>query len=151
MIHGVKTKQLRPIPDERGRVMELLRCDDEIFERFGQVYITTALPGVVKAWHYHKQQTDYFAVIHGMMKIVLFDGRRRSPTYREVNEFFAGIHNPLLIKIPPFVIHGFKCISETEAILVNCPTLPYNAAKPDEFRLPPHSRAIPYKWARKDG
>ncbi|MDQ7780788.1 MAG: dTDP-4-dehydrorhamnose 3,5-epimerase family protein, partial [Planctomycetota bacterium] len=150
MIEGVKTKPLKPIPDERGRVMEILRCDDELFEEFGQVYITTAYPGVVKAWHYHKEQTDNFAVVHGMMKIVLCDGRRKSPTYREVNEFFAGVHNPILIKIPPFVFHGFKCVGEHEAILVNCTTRPYSRSKPDEFRLPAHTPKIPYKWARAD-
>jgi dTDP-4-dehydrorhamnose 3,5-epimerase len=131
--------------------MELLRCDDEIFERFGQVYVTTGLPGVVKAWHYHKKQTDNLAVVHGMVKIVLCDGRKRSSTYREVNEFFTGIHNPILIKIPPLVFHGFKCIGETEAIIINCPTRPYNSAKPDEFRLPAHTKSIPYKWERRDG
>ena len=51
-IEGVKVKKLRAIPDERGRLMEILRCDDELFTRFGQVYMTTAYPGVVKGWHY---------------------------------------------------------------------------------------------------
>ena len=55
MIHGVEIKQLRVIPDERGRLMEVLRCDDNIFNKFGQVYVTTAQPGVVKGWHYHKK------------------------------------------------------------------------------------------------
>ena len=68
-IKGVKIKKLLVIPDERGWLMEILRCDDEIFEKFGQVYLTTAYPGVVKAWHYHKKQTDNFTCIHGMMKV----------------------------------------------------------------------------------
>jgi len=58
MIEGVRLKELKPIPDERGRVMEILRADDELFEKFGQVYMTTAYPGVVKAWHYHKLQIE---------------------------------------------------------------------------------------------
>ena len=53
MIRDVKVKNLRCIPDERGRLMEILREDDEVFERFGQVYMTTNYTGVVKAWHYH--------------------------------------------------------------------------------------------------
>jgi len=53
MIEGVKTKRLKVIPDERGFLMEMLRCDDEFYQKFGQVYLTTAYPGVVKAWHYH--------------------------------------------------------------------------------------------------
>lgn len=150
MISGVKVKKLNPLPDERGLVMEILRCDDEIFKKFGQVYITTAYPGVVKAWHYHKKQTDSFAVIHGMIKIVLYDPRKNSPTKGEINEFFIGIHNPILIQIPPEVYHGFKGISEQEAIMLNCPTEPYNRQNPDEYRLPAHTKKIPYDWSRKD-
>ncbi len=65
MIDGVKVKALKVIPDERGRLMEMLRADDEIFLRFGQVYMTTAYPGAVKAWHYHKKQFDHFVVVPG--------------------------------------------------------------------------------------
>ena len=110
MIEGVRLKELKPIPDERGRVMEILRADDELFEKFGQVYMTTAYPGVVKAWHYHKLQTDNMAVIKGMMKVVLYDAREDSPTCGEVNEFFLGEHSFKLIQIPKMVYHGFKCM-----------------------------------------
>lgn len=151
MIEGVKVKKLRVIPDERGRVMEILRSDDEMFAKFGQVYMTTAYPGVVKGWHYHKVQTDNMTVVKGMMKIVLCDGREKSPTRGEVNEFFVGVHNPVLVTIPPLVYHGFKCISQEEAIVVNVPTEPYNYKQPDEFRLPAHTKEINYDWSRKDG
>ena len=152
MIEGVKVKPLKVIPDERGRLMELLRSDDqEFFIQFGQVYMTTAYPGVVKAWHYHKRQTDNFAVVHGMMKVVLYDNRPDSPTHGEVNEFLMGIHNPLLVQIPPLVLHGFKCIGETEGIVINIPTTLYNYKAPDEHRIDPHSKEIPYDWAIKEG
>jgi dTDP-4-dehydrorhamnose 3,5-epimerase len=150
-IDGVKTKKLKVIPDERGRLMEMLRADDELFVKFGQVYLTTAYPGVVKGWHYHKEQTDNMVVVKGMMKIVLYDARPGSSTHREVNEFFMGEHNPLLLQIPPFVYHGFKCISQDEALVINCPTDVYNYQNPDEFRAEPHDPSIPYDWSRKDG
>jgi len=151
LIKGVKIKKLKAIPDERGRLMEILREDDDIFVKFGQVYLTTAYPGVVKAWHYHKKQTDNFAVVHGMMKVVLYDGRKDAETYGQINEFFAGIYNPLVIQIPSMVTHGFKCISEHEAIVINCPTEVYNYNDPDEYRIAPDSGEIPYNWNRKDG
>lgn len=151
MIEGVILKKLKVIPDERGRLMEILRADDDIFKKFGQVYITTAYPGVVKGWHFHKKQYDNMAVIKGMMKIVLYDGRSDSPTFDEINEFFAGEHNPLLLHIPPYVYHGFKCISKEEAIVVNTPTEVYNYQEPDEFRVSPYKNDIPYAWNRKDG
>ncbi|MBN2397430.1 MAG: dTDP-4-dehydrorhamnose 3,5-epimerase family protein [Deltaproteobacteria bacterium] len=151
MIEGVAIKRLRVIPDERGRLMEILRRDDEVFQGFGQVYMTTAYPGVVKGWHYHKNQSDNMAVVRGTMKIVLYDGRETSPTYKEVNEFFAGEHNPILVHIPPYVYHGFKCVSPEEAIVVNVPTEAYEYDRPDEFRVHPHENDIPYDWGRKDG
>jgi dTDP-4-dehydrorhamnose 3,5-epimerase len=151
MIEGVIIKKLRVIPDERGRLMEILRSDDEMFKGFGQVYMTTANPGVVKGWHYHKKQYDNMAVVKGMMKIVLYDGRPDSATYGEVNEVFAGEHNPVLVHIPPYVYHGFKCISTEEAMVVNAPTDVYNYKDPDEFRVHPHDNDIPYEWDRKDG
>jgi len=151
MIQGVKIKKLKVIPDERGRLMEMLRADDEIFIRFGQVYMTTACPGAVKAWHYHKKQVDNFVVVKGMIKVVLYDGREGSSTYKEINEFFMGEHNPILLQIPAYVYHGFKCISENEAIVINCPTEVYQYQDPDEYRVKPHGGEIPYDWSRQDG
>ncbi|MDA8233300.1 MAG: dTDP-4-dehydrorhamnose 3,5-epimerase family protein [Clostridia bacterium] len=151
MIQGVKVKKLKVIPDERGRLMEMLRSDDGEFIKFGQIYMTSAYPGVVKGWHYHKVQTDNFVVVKGMMKVVLYDSREDSPTMGEVNEFFMGEHNPILLQIPPYVFHGFKCVSETEAIVINSPTEVYNYQQPDEFRVHPHDNDIPYDWGRKDG
>jgi dTDP-4-dehydrorhamnose 3,5-epimerase len=151
MIDGVRIKELRVIPDERGRLMEILRADDEGFITFGQVYVTTAYPGVVKAWHYHKIQTDNMAVVSGMMKLVLFDDREQSPTRGEVMEIFFGEHRPLLVTIPSGIYHGFKCVSEKEALVVNVPTETYNREHPDEYRIDPHDNDIPYRWERKDG
>ena len=146
MIEGVKTKKLRLIPDERGWLMEILRCDDDLYEEFGQVYITTAYPDVVKAWHMHKKQTDNFTCINGMMKVVLYDDRENSSTYKEINEFFIGEKNPVLLSIPPYVYHGFKAIGTETAFFLNVPTKPYDRQKPDEYRLPPDTDKIPYDW-----
>ena len=151
MIDGVKVAKLKVIPDERGRLMEMVRCDDPDFVQFGQVYMTSAYPGVVKGWHYHKKQHDTMVVVSGMMKIVLYDMRAGSPTHGEVNEFFAGVLNPVRIQIPPGVCHGFKCISSEEAIVINTPTEVYDYKNPDEFRMDPHTKDIPYDWDRKDG
>lgn len=149
MIEGVKIKQLKVIPDERGHLMELLRSDDPIFSKFGQVYITTAYPNVIKAWHYHKKQFDNIAVVNGMVKFVLYDSREDSKTFKEINEFFMGDYNNILIQIPPLVYHGFKCIGEKEAILVNCPSEVYDYNNPDEFRLSPYDPLIKYDWEIK--
>ena len=151
MIEGVKVRKLRHIPDERGYLMEMLRSDWEEYDKFSQVYVTAVYPGVVKGWHYHKIQTDHFICIHGMAKVVLYDGREGSPTHGEVNEFFMGEQNPMLLKIPPGVMHGFKGISQEMTLIVNVPTELYNYEQPDEYRLPAHTDEIPYDWGRKDG
>ena len=151
LIRGVKTKTLRVIPDERGRLFEMLRRDDPLFKAFGQAYCTTVNAGAVKAWHFHKKQTDNFICVSGMIKLVCYDGRAGSPTKGRINEFFIGIHNQQLIQIPPGVHHGFKGLTEPEAVVINVPDAPYHHAKPDEYRTSPHDGRIPYDWARKDG
>ncbi len=151
MIQDIKIKPLKVIPDERGRLMEMLRCDDAGFQvKFGQIYMTTAYPGVTKAWHYHRKQFDHFVCVHGMIKLVLYDAREESTTRGEINEFFLGDHNPVLIEIPPMVYHGFKCVSSEEAIVVNTTTECYVYDHPDEYRMAAHSEDIPYDWSRKD-
>lgn len=151
LIEGVSVKELRMLPDERGYLMEMLRADEEIFSKFGQVYLSVAYPGVVKGWHYHKVQTDYFTIVKGMMKVVLYDDRPESATRGEVNEFFMGELNPLLVVIPPGVLHGMKAVGGKPGYLVNCPTEPYDYENPDEYRVDPYEGGVPYDWTRKDG
>lgn len=151
MIEGVKIRQLNVNPDVRGRLMELMRPDWEEFEKFGQVYMTTAYPGVVKAWHYHKLQRDNFTCVKGMIRLALYDGREGSSTYGQVEEFYIGEHSPIMVSIPPEVVHGFQCVSDAEAVVINCPTETYDYENPDEFRLDPHDNNIPFDWHRRDG
>jgi len=151
MIEGVKTKKLKVIPDERGRLMEILRADDPLFLKFGQVYMTSTYPGVVKAWHKHEKQTDNLACVQGMIKLALYDPRESSSTFKEINQFYIGVHNSLLVQIPVGVYHGWMCVSEEEAIVINIPTEVYNYEHPDEQRLDPYENDIPYDWMRKDG
>lgn len=151
-ISGVIVKDLKVIADERGRLMEMMRSDESLFTKFGQSYITTGFPGIVKAWHYHEKQVDVWATAHGMIKLVLYDGRENSPTKGIINEFFMGEHHPILVVIPNKVVHGFKCIGTKEAIIVNMPTEVYDYNNPDEFRIPPFDPSIPYDWnVRCDG
>ncbi|MBI4261459.1 MAG: dTDP-4-dehydrorhamnose 3,5-epimerase family protein [Actinobacteria bacterium] len=145
-IDGVWVKPLKVIPDERGRLFEILRSDDDGFVKFGQVYMTTTYPGVVKAWHLHRVQDDNFCCVRGMVKLVLHDGREGSPTRGTVTEHFIGDHNMLLVRVPAGVHHGWKCISEEEALVVNVPTEPYDPRSPDEYRVPWDSPEIPYSW-----
>jgi len=151
VIDGVAARRARVLPDERGRLGEIMRADDPWFEKFGQTYFTSTYPGVVKAWHYHKIQTDHFYCIRGAVKLGLYDGREDSKTHGEVNEICLSEHLPGLVRIPPGVYHGWMCVSQVESLIVNVTSECYNYAKPDEHRVDPHDNDIPYAWARRDG
>jgi len=146
MIQGVRVKKLVVLPDDRGILFEIWRSDDEGFQGFGQVYVTTAHPGVIKAWHSHKRQTDCFCVIKGEALFALYDGREGSPTRGELQTFRCDENNRLAILIPPEVQHGFKNIGDDEVWCMNCPNRTYNAAAPDEYRLDPFDPAIGFDW-----
>jgi dTDP-4-dehydrorhamnose 3,5-epimerase len=151
MIAGVHIKALKLLPDDRGFLMEMLRSDDALFEAFGQVYITGCQPGVAKAWHYHQKQTDHFVCVLGKALVVLYDMRADSPSQGTTQEFILEAppcrdYAPVLLKIPPFVVHGFTALDGEESRLINIPTLPYQYDAPDEYRLPWNSLEVPYTW-----
>lgn len=148
MIKGVKVKKLKVIPDDRGRLMEILRSDDDIFTKFGQVYMTTAKPGIVKAWHWHKKQTDNFTCVAGKIRLALYDARKDSATYGQVQDFEISLEDPILVQIPTGVYHGFKCISKEEAVVINTVTEPYDHKNPDEYRLDAYDNDIDYDWGK---
>ena len=146
MIQGVEIKQLTRHADERGFLMELLRNDDPIFSKFGQCYVSMNYPGVVRAWHWHQKQDDFFVVVSGMIKVGLYDMREGSPTRGEANELYLGDNNNIVLKIPPGVVHGYKTIGVAPSLLVNFPSELYNREQPDEFRLPWNTDQIPFNW-----
>lgn len=148
MIDGVLITPLRQIPDERGRIMHMLRDDAPHFIQFGEIYFSEVYPGVVKGWHLHTLMTLNYAVISGMIKLVLYDDRSQSPTYGILQELFIGQSNYVLVTIPPMIWNGFKGIGTTPAIVANCATHPHN---PNEIkRLDPFNNHIPYNWNLKN-
>ncbi len=146
MIKGVEVKKLKIRPDDRGRLMEILRSDEPIFQKFGQVYMTTAFPGVTKAWHYHKLQDDYFTCVFGDMRLAIYDARVDSHTSKEINDFVVSPDNPVLVKIPKLTYHGFKSVSGKVAIVINVPTMTYNYKIPVEYLVYAFDNYISYYW-----
>lgn len=143
-IHGVVIKKLGQLHDERGAVYHMLRNDDEIFDKFGEIYFSMVYPGAVKGWHLHEKMTLNYTTIVGMIKLVLYDDRENSPTKGNLMEIFMGEKNYLLVKIPPKVWNGFKGIGRKEAIVANCSDIPHD---PSEIkRLEPFTKKIPYDW-----
>ena len=149
MIDGVIVKKLDIIPDERGAVYHMLRSDDPIFKKFGEIYFSMVYPGVVKGWHLHKKMTLNYAVPIGMIKLVLYDNRSESKTKGEIMELFIGELNYQLVSIPPNIWNGFKGIGVKPALVANCATETHD---PKEIeRVDPKSPLIPYNWDLKWG
>lgn len=151
MIEGVQVKWLVINTDDRGFLTELLRSDDEIFEHFAQCFMTFSYPGVIRAWHSHKRRSDLIAVAKGVVKLVLYDPRKGSPTQGNVDEYFLGDQNPIIVRVPPNVIHGYQIIGMEPALLLNFSTELYIREAPDELRLSWDSSEVPYKWSTRGG
>jgi len=155
-IDGVLVQELSWYTDQRGSLSVLLRSDQSELqgERFGQAYVTTVLPGVVKGWHRHARQADRMTGLRGETLLVLVDGREGSPTHGALVETVLGERHPRLVLIPPGVWHGLKAIGAGESLVLNLPTLPYDLAAPDEERLAPDEDPVPgaaYDWHPRDG
>ena len=147
MIDGVKIVPLKQIPDERGKVMHMLRRSDPHFQEFGEVYFSVVFPDVIKGWHLHRRMVINYAVPFGRIKLVLFDDREGSPTRGEVQEIFLGQDHYALVSVPVMVWNGFKGYGPTEAIVCNCASIVHD---PDEIeRMDPFDPRIPYEWSVK--
>ena len=147
-IEGVSVVPLRRIPDERGTIFHMLRSTDDHFIAFGEIYFTTIYPGVVKGWHKHREMTLNYACIFGRIKLVLYDGRRDSPTEGSLEEVFLGPDNHSLVIIGPEIWTGFKGIGAPFSIVANCCTHPHDPSR--TTRLDPHDNDIPYDWSLRE-
>ena len=149
MIDGVEIVPLRQIPDERGKVMHMLRADAPHFQSFGEIYFSTVNPGAIKAWHIHKVMVLNYAVPMGNIKFVLYDERPDSPTKGEVQEIFLGPDSYNLVVVPPMVWNGFKGIGTQPALVANCASIPHDPGEID--RRDPFDPAVPYDWGIRHG
>lgn len=146
-IDGVVVKKLVRHKDERGFFEEIIRVTDPFFaEGFGQLSHSVMLPGVIKAWHVHKTQVDWWYIAKGTVKAVLYDARPDSPTYKTLQEFPMGHHGEnIVLKIPPGVAHGCKVLGDS-AELVYVTSGIYN---PDEEgRISYDDTEIGYDWLK---
>jgi dTDP-4-dehydrorhamnose 3,5-epimerase len=152
LIDGVQIESLKVHPDDRGCFMELARLGaNGIAGRMAggngtqiQVSTTLAYAGIIKAIHYHFQQTDLWVPVSGMLQIFLYDLRRASRTFGAINTVYAGQLQPWEILIPPGVGHGYKVLGTQPAQLVYLTDRYYDPA--DEGRLTYDHPEIGYDW-----
>jgi dTDP-4-dehydrorhamnose 3,5-epimerase len=150
LIEGVQVRRAITHVDERGEISEIYSkqwgFDASAIEH---VYTAMVRPGRVKGWVYHKEQSDRQFIICGFTKYVLWDPREDSPTKGMVNEIYLSERNRGLILIPPYVVHAVQNVGLVDAFFINMPTIPYNHASPDKYRVPPEE--VPYSFNKGIG
>ena len=126
-IEGVFIKELKQFQDDRGSVLHMIKSNDSNFNKFGEVYFSEILPGKVKAWKYHKTQSQNIAVPIGNVKFVIYDDRKNSKTFKNTLEIELGRPNSyFLLHIPPGLWYGFKSKCSHPSLIVNCAEMPHD-------------------------
>jgi dTDP-4-dehydrorhamnose 3,5-epimerase len=144
-IDGVTIHTLKQLADDRGSVLQMLSVDTPDFNKFGECYFSEVIPGAIKAWKLHRDQTQNFAVPVGRIRLVIFDDRESSKTRGNLKILELGRPDAYFrVKIPPDLWYGFACIGETLALLVNCADLPHDPSESE--RRPISDSSIPYDW-----
>jgi dTDP-4-dehydrorhamnose 3,5-epimerase len=148
LIQGVGLKSFPLWPDDRGYFLEVARMGQGLPAEFSssstQVSAALSYPGTIKAFHYHRRQTDFWVPAMGMLQVALVDLRSESKTFGRKNTLFVGGLRPWHILIPPGVAHGYKVIGATPAMLVYVTDQVYNPS--DEGRIPYDDPSIRYDW-----
>jgi dTDP-4-dehydrorhamnose 3,5-epimerase len=150
VIEGVAVREVLHVPRPHGIITELYRPEwDPSRMPVVQTYQSRLFPGAIGAWSCHAKSIDRLFVNSGLLKIVLFDGREQSPTYRMLNEFYAGDARPTFLVIPTGIWHGLQNIGTADALVLNFPTMAYDYQDPDHYRLPLDAPEIPYVWTAR--
>lgn len=148
LIDGVVVKPFALWPDDRGYFLEIARLGQGLVSEFPfestQVSAALNYPGIIKAFHFHRFQTDYWVAAAGLLQVALIDLRRGSRTYGAKNTFYIGTLRPWQLLIPPGVGHGYKVIGEQPSVLVYVTNHTYDPK--DEGRIPYNDPSIAYDW-----
>jgi dTDP-4-dehydrorhamnose 3,5-epimerase len=148
-IEGVIVQPQKRIVDQRGKIMHMLKATDDMFKGFGEIYYSSANPGIIKAWHVHSKMYVNNCVIIGTAKLVCYDIRPSSPTKGNLMEIYLGPDNYCTVQIPPGIANGYTPVGNEMAMLANCASMPHDPA--EISYIDPFGKDIPYSWAIKHG
>ncbi len=147
-IEGVHMHEVRHVPRDHGIITEIFRPEwDPTGLPVAQIYQSRLYPGAIGAWSCHMKNVDRLFINQGNVKLVLFDGRENSPTFRRINEYHVGDARPAMMVIPIGVWHGLQNLGAADALMLNFPTRSYDYEDPDHYRLPFDTPEIPYSWS----
>jgi dTDP-4-dehydrorhamnose 3,5-epimerase len=146
-IEGVAVREVLHVPRDHGVITETFRPEwDPTGLPIVQIYQSRLYPGAIGAWSCHGTTIDRLFVNQGHVKVVLFDGREESRTYRRILELYVGDARPTFLVLPAGIWHGLQNLGPADALVINCPTKAYDYEDPDHYRLPFDSPEIPYAW-----
>lgn len=152
LIHGVVIRPAVTQTDDRGTLCEIFNPSWGVHPApLTYVYQFTIRPGRIKGWHAHHLHDDRIFISQGTLRVVLYDDRPDSPTYRMVNEIYRTEHHRTVMVIPAYVYHAHQNIGATDALLISMPTRLYDHADPDVYRLPVENDYIPYRFENRLG
>lgn len=119
-IEGVVIKSLGKFTDSRGWLTELFRRD-ELPEGFDPAmgYVSFTKPGIARGPHEHETQTDLFVFIDGSYELFLWENRPGKPEASMVVP--VGKENPCLAIVPPGVVHAYRNVGDSDAMVLNFP------------------------------
>jgi len=144
LINGVRLYYLNQIPDERGMVKHFMVEEDNF--HFGEAYFSTVYKGIVKGWHGYGSKILNYCVPVGMVKLVLWDARKESPTYNQINKFYLGEQNYERVVIPAQVMNSFKGIATPYSLVAVVASERFNETR--TIRLPLDDPRIPFDWSK---
>ncbi len=149
---GVTFHEVTTHVDDRGTLFEMF---DERWDWHPDpllyAYTSTIRPGKIKGWALHRRHEDRYFILFGEMEVVLYDDRESSPTRGLVATVVLSHHRRRLMNIPAGIWHADRNIGDSEAVIVNFPTIPYDHSDPDKYRLPLDTDQIPYTWPDPKG
>ncbi len=123
VIDGVIWRPLTKFHDARGWLCELFRHDDLAEELHpAMAYISMSGIGVTRGPHEHVDQTDCFCFLGpSSFKVYLWDARAGSPTYLARQVEVVGVDRPMLLIVPPGVVHAYRNVGGEPGLVFNCP------------------------------
>lgn len=152
LIDGVQIRPAVTQTDERGTLCEIFNPQWAFHpDPITYVYQFTIRPGMIKGWHVHHLHDDRIFINQGAVKVVLYDDRPASPTYRMLNEIFRDDYHRGIMVIPARVFHAHQNIGSRDALMISMPNRLYNHADPDVYRLPLDTDQIPYRFETRAG
>lgn len=145
MIEGVRIIPLQQFHDYRGKVMKMMDVYNLDYPYQGEIYFSSIHPNIVKGWHLHRQMELNYACIYGKIQLALVDERLNSPTCFEIMEIYLSPEEYKLVHVPPLVLNAFKGLGNTDSIVANLASQPYDENEINRFPL----EHVEYDWFKK--